>query len=134
MFSLRKFFKPDPDPREALRPLKVAAKDAMRRLGVPLVPGSAGALSSVEEARGVAAEVGYPVLIKAAAGGGGRGMKVARGDAELEEAATTVTVAEQVTSPAVAVMVALPGATPVTLPKLFTVATPGSEELSETLI
>ena len=54
--------------------------------------------------------------------------------AELEEAATTVTVAEQVTSPAVAVMVALPGATPVTLPKLFTVATPGSEELSETLI
>ena len=55
-------------------------------------------------------------------------------DAELEEAATTVTVAEQLTSPAVAVMVALPGATPVTLPKLFTVATLGLEELSETLI
>jgi acetyl-CoA carboxylase biotin carboxylase subunit len=65
---------------------KIAAKDAMRRLGVPLVPGSAGALATFEEARAVAAEVGYPVLIKAAAGGGGRGMKVARGEAELEEA------------------------------------------------
>ena len=65
---------------------KIAAKDAMRRLGVPLVPGSPGALASLEEARQVAAEVRYPVLIKAAAGGGGRGMKVARSEAELEEA------------------------------------------------
>src|SRR5919112_4126768 len=65
---------------------KIAAKDAMRRLGVPLVPGSAGALPSFEEARAVAAEVKYPVLIKAAAGGGGRGMKVARSEDELEEA------------------------------------------------
>ena len=65
---------------------KVAAKEAMSRLGVPLVPGSPGALSSLEEARSVAAEVKYPVLIKAAAGGGGRGMKVARDEAELEEA------------------------------------------------
>jgi acetyl-CoA carboxylase, biotin carboxylase subunit len=65
---------------------KVAAKEAMRRLGVPLVPGSEGALSGLDEARAVAAEVRYPVLIKAAAGGGGRGMKVARNEAELEEA------------------------------------------------
>lgn len=65
---------------------KIAAKDAMRRLGVPLVPGSPGALASLEEARAVAAEVKYPVLIKAAAGGGGRGMKVARSEDELEEA------------------------------------------------
>ena len=65
---------------------KIAAKDTMRRLGVPLVPGSAGALASFEEARGAAAEVGYPVLIKAAAGGGGRGMKVARDETELEDA------------------------------------------------
>jgi acetyl-CoA carboxylase biotin carboxylase subunit len=65
---------------------KIQAKDAMRRLGVPLVPGSLGALSSVEEARQVAAEVKYPVLIKAAAGGGGRGMKVAHSEDELEEA------------------------------------------------
>jgi acetyl-CoA carboxylase, biotin carboxylase subunit len=65
---------------------KIQAKDAMRRLGVPLVPGSLGALASIEEARQVAAEVKYPVLIKAAAGGGGRGMKVAQSEAELEEA------------------------------------------------
>jgi len=65
---------------------KIAAKDAMRRLGVPLVPGSLGALNSVDEARAVAAEVKYPVLIKAAAGGGGRGMKVAQNEGELEEA------------------------------------------------
>ncbi len=65
---------------------KIAAKDAMRRLGVPLVPGSDGALGSLEEAREVAARTRYPVLIKAAAGGGGRGMKVARTEDELEEA------------------------------------------------
>ena len=65
---------------------KIAAKDAMRRLGVPLVPGSLGALESLEEARAVADEIKYPVLIKAAAGGGGRGMKVARSAEELEEA------------------------------------------------
>jgi acetyl-CoA carboxylase biotin carboxylase subunit len=65
---------------------KIAAKDAMRSLGVPLVPGSAGALGSLEEARAVAEKVMYPVLIKAAAGGGGRGMKVAQSADELEEA------------------------------------------------
>jgi acetyl-CoA carboxylase biotin carboxylase subunit len=65
---------------------KIAAKDAMRRLGVPLVPGSPGALANFEEARAVAEQVKYPVLIKAAAGGGGRGMKVARTPAELEDA------------------------------------------------
>jgi acetyl-CoA carboxylase biotin carboxylase subunit len=65
---------------------KIAAKEAMRRLGVPLVPGSPGALASLEEAQAVAAEVKYPVLIKAAAGGGGRGMKVAREESELAEA------------------------------------------------
>jgi acetyl-CoA carboxylase, biotin carboxylase subunit len=58
----------------------------MRGLGVPLVPGSDGALTSLEEARAVAEAVNYPVLIKAAAGGGGRGMKVARSADELEEA------------------------------------------------
>jgi acetyl-CoA carboxylase biotin carboxylase subunit len=65
---------------------KIAAKDAMRSLGVPLVPGSAGALGNLEEAREVAERVMYPVLIKAAAGGGGRGMKVAHSADELEEA------------------------------------------------
>jgi len=65
---------------------KIAAKAAMTSLGVPLVPGSDGELTDIEQARAVAARVGYPVLIKAAAGGGGRGMKVALGPDELEEA------------------------------------------------
>jgi len=65
---------------------KIAAKDAMKRLGVPLVPGSDGALPSLAAAAEVAETIGYPVLIKAAAGGGGRGMKVAHSAEELAEA------------------------------------------------
>jgi acetyl-CoA carboxylase biotin carboxylase subunit len=65
---------------------KITAKAAMASLGVPLVPGSDGALPNLDSAREVAARVGYPVLIKAAAGGGGRGMKVAETAADLEEA------------------------------------------------
>jgi acetyl-CoA carboxylase biotin carboxylase subunit len=65
---------------------KITARTAMAGLGVPLVPGSAGALPDLETAREVAAKVGYPVLIKATAGGGGRGMKVAQTESELEEA------------------------------------------------
>lgn len=65
---------------------KIAAKDAMKRLGVPLVPGSDGALATLAEAAEVAERIGYPVLIKAAAGGGGRGMKVALSADELAEA------------------------------------------------
>jgi acetyl-CoA carboxylase, biotin carboxylase subunit len=65
---------------------KITAKTTMAELGVPLVPGSPGALDSFEAARAIASEIGYPVLIKAAAGGGGRGMKVARSESELEEA------------------------------------------------
>ncbi|WP_118132690.1 acetyl-CoA carboxylase biotin carboxylase subunit [Oceanicella sp. SM1341] len=68
---------------------KIAAKETMRRLGVPCVPGSEGGLASYEEAKAVADEMGYPVLIKAAAGGGGRGMKVARTAADLENAYRT---------------------------------------------
>jgi acetyl-CoA carboxylase biotin carboxylase subunit len=65
---------------------KIAAKDAMGSLGVPLVPGSKGALPDLDQAAKVAGEIGYPVLIKAAAGGGGRGMKVAPTADALEEA------------------------------------------------
>jgi acetyl-CoA carboxylase biotin carboxylase subunit len=65
---------------------KIAAKAAMASLGVPLVPGSEGALADLDEARRVAEQIGYPVLIKAAAGGGGRGMKVAHAPGELEDA------------------------------------------------
>ena len=65
---------------------KIAAKTAMATLGVPLVPGSPGELTDLDEAMEVAAQIGYPVLIKAAAGGGGRGMKVATSAEGLEEA------------------------------------------------
>jgi acetyl-CoA carboxylase biotin carboxylase subunit len=65
---------------------KVAAKAAMAGLGVPLVPGSDGVVPDMATARGVAAKIGYPVLIKAVAGGGGRGMKVATDAAGLEDA------------------------------------------------
>jgi acetyl-CoA carboxylase biotin carboxylase subunit len=65
---------------------KITAKTTMAELGVPLVPGSPGALDSFEAARAIASDIGYPVLIKAAAGGGGRGMKVARSESELDEA------------------------------------------------
>ena len=67
---------------------KIAAKAAMASIGVPLVAGSDGALEDVDAARRVADRIGYPVLIKAAAGGGGRGMKVAHSANELEEAWT----------------------------------------------
>ena len=65
---------------------KIAAKSAMASLGVPLVPGSDGEVPDVETARAVADRIGYPVLVKAAAGGGGRGMKVAQDAAELPDA------------------------------------------------
>jgi acetyl-CoA carboxylase biotin carboxylase subunit len=65
---------------------KITAKTTMDDLGVPLVPGSPGELSSLEDARVVAERIMYPVLIKAAAGGGGRGMKVAHSASELEAA------------------------------------------------
>jgi acetyl-CoA carboxylase biotin carboxylase subunit len=65
---------------------KIAAKAAMAAVGVPLVPGSDGAVPDLETARFVAGRLGYPVLIKAAAGGGGRGMKVARDPSDLEDA------------------------------------------------
>ncbi|HTI84498.1 MAG TPA: biotin carboxylase N-terminal domain-containing protein, partial [Acetobacteraceae bacterium] len=65
---------------------KIAAKEAMAKLGVPLVPGSDGVVPDLAAARDVAARIGYPALIKASAGGGGRGMKVARDASELEDA------------------------------------------------
>ena len=67
---------------------KISAKSAMASLGVPLVPGSDGEVRDLDEARAVGARIGYPILVKAAAGGGGRGMKVAQSANELEEAWT----------------------------------------------
>ncbi len=63
---------------------KVQAKKTAGELGLPLVPGSAGAVSEISEAREIAAEIGYPVIIKAASGGGGRGMKVCESEDQLE--------------------------------------------------
>jgi acetyl-CoA carboxylase biotin carboxylase subunit len=62
---------------------KVRAKAAAKELGIPTVPGSAGALRDAAEAIDEARQIGYPVLLKAASGGGGRGMKLAHNDAEL---------------------------------------------------
>ncbi len=68
---------------------KIAAKEAVGQAGIPLVPGSDGAIWSFEEAQAAAQMIGYPVLVKAAAGGGGRGMKVAKTEGDLAEALST---------------------------------------------
>ncbi|MFL5162984.1 MAG: acetyl-CoA carboxylase biotin carboxylase subunit [Microvirga sp.] len=68
---------------------KIEAKRTAKRLGIPCVPGSEGGISDEAEARKVAKDIGYPVIIKAAAGGGGRGMKVARNDNDLVHALQT---------------------------------------------
>ncbi|XSG82772.1 MAG: acetyl-CoA carboxylase biotin carboxylase subunit [Methyloligella sp. ZOD6] len=73
----------------ALMGNKIEAKETARKLGIPVVPGSDGPISDYEEARKFAREIGYPVLIKAASGGGGRGMKVAQFESELELALAT---------------------------------------------
>ncbi len=65
---------------------KVAAKEAARSLGIPVVPGSDGVVSNDAEAMQLADRIGYPVLVKAAAGGGGKGMKVANARNEMAEA------------------------------------------------
>ena len=68
---------------------KITAKDTMKKLGVPCVPGSDGGVPDLDTARKVAEEIGYPVIIKATAGGGGRGMKLAKSAAELDNAFRT---------------------------------------------
>jgi acetyl-CoA carboxylase biotin carboxylase subunit len=75
-----------PAPVMALMGKKSPAKRAMAAAGLTTIPGSDGVLASVDQARAVAAAVGYPVLLKAEAGGGGRGMRIARSAAELEAA------------------------------------------------
>jgi acetyl-CoA carboxylase biotin carboxylase subunit len=68
---------------------KISAKDSMKELGVPCVPGSDGGVPTLEDAKRIGAEMGYPVIIKATAGGGGRGMKVAQNADEMESAFLT---------------------------------------------
>ncbi|MBU2581863.1 MAG: acetyl-CoA carboxylase biotin carboxylase subunit [Alphaproteobacteria bacterium] len=62
---------------------KIAAKDTVQKLGIPVVPGSPGGVRGEAEAKKIAGEIGYPVLVKAASGGGGRGMKVVHKEADL---------------------------------------------------
>ncbi len=68
---------------------KITAKDTMKDLGVPCVPGSDGGVPTLEDAKRIGEEIGYPVIIKATAGGGGRGMKVALNASEMESAFMT---------------------------------------------
>jgi acetyl-CoA carboxylase biotin carboxylase subunit len=68
---------------------KITAKETMRKLGVPCVPGSDGGVPTLEEAYKVADEMGFPVIVKATAGGGGRGMKLAATRDDLSEAFST---------------------------------------------
>ena len=68
---------------------KIEAKRTAKELGIPVVPGSEGGVAGVADGRRIAKEIGYPVIIKATAGGGGRGMKVARTEADLEQALLT---------------------------------------------
>lgn len=78
------FIGPDPEVIERMGS-KALARQAMLQAGVPVVPGSPGVVESPDEALEIAADIGYPVLIKAAAGGGGRGIRVAGTPGELEE-------------------------------------------------
>ncbi len=68
---------------------KITAKETMIKAGVPVVPGGEGLLESIEEAKSLAKVVGYPVILKATAGGGGKGMRVVWNDSEMEKAYTT---------------------------------------------
>jgi acetyl-CoA carboxylase biotin carboxylase subunit len=68
---------------------KITAKDTMRALGVPCVPGSVGGVPTLADAQRIGEEVGYPVIVKATAGGGGKGMKVAQTAADMESAFMT---------------------------------------------
>lgn len=65
---------------------KASAKETMRKAGVPTIPGSDGILGSLEEAIEVAKQIKYPIMLKATAGGGGRGMRVVKAEEELEKA------------------------------------------------
>jgi len=68
---------------------KITAKDTMIKAGVPVVTGGQGLLQSVDEAKGIARDMGYPVILKATAGGGGKGMRIVWEEAELEKAYDT---------------------------------------------
>jgi acetyl-CoA carboxylase biotin carboxylase subunit len=68
---------------------KIEAKRTAKDLGIPVVPGSEGGVGDIDEAKRICKDIGYPALVKATAGGGGRGMKIARSESELENAIHT---------------------------------------------
>lgn len=78
-----KFIGPTPDQIRSMGD-KITAKETMIKAGVPVVPGGEGLLESLEQAKSLAKEIGYPVILKATAGGGGKGMRVVWEEAELE--------------------------------------------------
>ncbi|MBS1780003.1 MAG: acetyl-CoA carboxylase biotin carboxylase subunit [Bacteroidetes bacterium] len=80
-----KFIGPTPEMIRAMGD-KITAKETMIKAGVPVIPGSEGLLQSLEEAMSIAKDMGYPVIIKATAGGGGKGMRVVWSDEEMERA------------------------------------------------
>lgn len=83
-----KFIGPSPEMLEKMGN-KSFAKETMKAAGVPVVPGSDGVLRDLNDARRIANEIGYPVIIKASAGGGGRGMRIVRNEGSLEMAINT---------------------------------------------
>ena len=83
-----KFIGPTPDMINAMGD-KITAKETMIKAGVPVVPGGKGLLQSVDEAKGLAKEMGYPVILKATAGGGGKGMRIVWEESELQKAYDT---------------------------------------------
>lgn len=80
-----KFIGPTP---EHIRKMgdKITAKDTMKKAGVPVIPGSDGLLEDIDEAKKIAIETGYPVILKATAGGGGKGMRIVWNESELQKA------------------------------------------------
>ncbi|MDP4221196.1 MAG: acetyl-CoA carboxylase biotin carboxylase subunit, partial [Bacteroidota bacterium] len=78
------FIGPTPDMIQAMGD-KARAKETMKKAGVPVVPGTDGVVESIEEAKAVAKAIGFPVIIKAVAGGGGRGMRVVTKEEDLEQ-------------------------------------------------
>ncbi len=78
-----KFIGPKPEMIDAMGD-KITAKETMIKAGVPVVPGGGGLLQSVEEAKSIAKEIGYPIILKATAGGGGKGMRIVWEESELE--------------------------------------------------
>ena len=83
-----KFIGPTPDMINSMGD-KITAKETMIRAGVPVVPGGEGLLQSLDEANGLAKGMGYPVILKATAGGGGKGMRIVWEEAEMERAYNT---------------------------------------------